>query len=62
MSKKLKPQATETKLKRDLATFKRLPKKTKELMKLKDQDEKTTGPEQAVITRKIEHKARNSRT
>ena len=48
-------------LKRDLATFKRLPEETKELLKLKDQDERTTGTDQLRITRKIEEKARKSR-
>ena len=48
-------------LKRDPATFKRLPEETKELLKLKDQDERTTGTDQLGITRKIEEKARKSR-
>ncbi len=60
MSKKSKEPVTETKHERDQATFERQPENAKELMKLKDQDEKTTGPEQVVITRKIEDKARKS--
>jgi hypothetical protein len=53
MNKKLKPQATERDFGRDLATFERLPDKTKELLKLKQQAEHATGPEQIVITRQI---------
>jgi len=61
MSTKSKPQAAETRLRRDLATFERLPEKTKELMRLKDQDEKTTGPAQVVIAKQIEEKGRKLR-
>lgn len=41
-----------------LAMFGRLPEKTKELLRLKDQQEKTTGPEGVVINRQIHHTAR----
>jgi len=61
MNTKSKPQATETKPERDQATFEKLPEQTKELMKLKDQEEKTTGTEQVVITKQIQDKARKSR-
>jgi len=61
MSTKLKPQATEKDFGRDLATFERLPEKTKELLKLKQQAEHATGPEQIVIARQIAEKARKSR-
>jgi hypothetical protein len=61
MKTKLKPQATEKDFGRDLATFERLPERTKELLKLKEQSEKATGPKQIVITRRIEKKARKSR-
>lgn len=58
MTKKSKPQGTENEPGEDLATFKNLPEKTKKLMKLKDQDEKSTGPEHTEITKKIEEKSR----
>jgi hypothetical protein len=38
-----------------------LPEETKDLMKLKDQDEKATGPEQVEIARQIKDKARKPR-
>ncbi len=57
MSTKPKPQATEKDPGQDLATFERLPEATKELHKLREQGEKTTGPEQVEITRTIEDKA-----
>jgi len=56
-----KPKTGETKLRRDLATFEKLPAEQKELFKLKEQEERTTGPEQAVATKQIEDKARKSR-
>lgn len=59
---KSKPKATEKDVERDLAAHARLPEETKELMKLKDREEKTSGREQAGTTRKIENKARKSRT
>lgn len=61
MSTKPKPQATERDPGPDSATFERLPEETKDLMKLKDQDEKTTGPEQVEITKQIKEKARKPR-
>ena len=57
----MKPQATEKDFGRDSATFERLPERTKELLKLKQQAEKATGPKQIVITRQIKEKARKSR-
>lgn len=54
MSTKSKPQTSKKKTDRDLATFEELPDQTKELMKLKEQDEKTAGPEHVEITKKIE--------
>lgn len=53
MSKKSKTPAIEKKPDHDLETFNQLPEETKELMRLKDRDEKTSGPEQVVIARKI---------
>jgi hypothetical protein len=61
MSKKTTPQATKQKLERDLATFARLPEKTKELMTLKDDLEKTDGPEQTVISQQIEEGVHQSK-
>ena len=62
MNTKLKPQATEKDFGRDLGTFEQLPERTKELLKLKEQAERATGPKQIVITRQHEEKARKSRT
>jgi len=62
MSTKPTPQAAGKKLERDLATFEQLPEETKALMKLKDQDEKTTGPGKVVTSRKIADQARKSRS
>ena len=53
MSKKSKTPATEAQHERDQATFEGLPEKTKELMKLKHRNEKTTGRAQVATTRKI---------
>lgn len=50
-------QTGEKNVGRDLTTFERLPEDKKELMKLKDQEEKTTGPEQVAISRKIDARA-----
>lgn len=61
MSTKSKTQASKKGINRDLATFEKLPEKTKELMKLKAQDEKNTGREQVVTTRKIQEKTRKPR-
>lgn len=60
MSKKPKPQVTKKKTAHDLASFEKLPEQTKKLMKLKDQDEKTTGPDHVVTTRKIQDETRDS--
>lgn len=60
MSTKLKPAATEKKSGRDLATFAQLPKNTKDLLNLKEQAEKTTGPAQVAITKQIEDKDRKA--
>jgi len=56
MSVKPKLLATEKSLGEDLATFEKLPVKTKELMKLEELDEKTTGLDQVAITRQIKNK------
>jgi len=61
MSKKPKPQVSDSQSKRDLATFERLPEKTKELMKLKEQHEKGSAPEQVDTARKIADKSSKSR-
>lgn len=58
MSMKPKPQAAAEAPGEESATFKQLPEKTKELMKLKDQEEKTTGIEQVAITKQIEEEDR----
>jgi hypothetical protein len=42
---------------KDAQAFERLPAKTKELSLLKDQSEKTTGPERVELDRKIRDKA-----
>jgi hypothetical protein len=57
---KSKSQASEKDPGKDLGTFERLPEITKDLLKLQDQAEKATGPEQVVITGQIERKARTS--
>jgi len=57
MSKKSKHQTNETKPEDDLAVFEELPKKTKELMKLKEEQEKTIGSDRGVVTRKIQETA-----
>ncbi|MBE0541076.1 MAG: hypothetical protein IH623_06805 [Verrucomicrobia bacterium] len=58
---KPKPQATENDPGQALATFERLPEETKDLMKLKHQNEKSTGPEQVEIAKQIQEKARKPR-
>ena len=58
MSTKSKPQDVSKVHGKDVATFEQLPKNTKEGMKLKEHDEKTTGSDQVVTTRKIKEKAR----
>ncbi len=54
---KTQPPKTEKNFNKDLKTFEQQPAKTKELSLLKDQAEKTTGPESTVIARKIRAKA-----
>lgn len=49
MSTKPKPKATP-----DSATFNHLPQKTKDLMRMQDQEEKTIGAGQVEITEKID--------
>lgn len=61
MSMKPKPQAAGEAPGEESSTFKQLPEKTKELMKLKAQEEKTTGPEQVAVTKQIEEEDRKSR-
>lgn len=43
---------------KDLETFEGLPTKTKELSRLQDQAEKSTGPEKEAVNKKIEGKSR----
>lgn len=45
-------------LAKDLKTFEKLPVKTKELVLLKDQAEKTTGPESGALDKEIRDKSR----
>jgi hypothetical protein len=61
MSAKSKPTSTRKNLGRDLASHERLPEKTKELLDLAEQAEKTPGPEQVVITDQINEKSRKAR-
>lgn len=42
----------------DLETFEGLPVKTKELSRLQDQAEKSTGQEKEAVNKKIEEKSR----
>ncbi len=56
MSTKSKPEDNDDDLEEDLETFEEMPEKTKDLMKLKKEDEKTTGAEQVEITEEIEEK------
>jgi hypothetical protein len=58
MSKKPKQQITRKSLGQDPALHETLPKQTKELLELKAHPEKAIGPEQLVLTREIEEKAR----
>lgn len=62
MNPKPKHQASEKHSSEDLATFEELPEKTKDLMKLKEQEEKTTGPKHIETTRKIEEKTHKSKS
>jgi hypothetical protein len=51
-------QGTEKDFGPDLKTFERLPAKTKEAVMLKDQAEKTTGPESVALNKTIRDKAK----
>ena len=55
---KPEPQKTEKDFGRDLKTFEQLPDKTKELVTLKDQLEKATGPESVALIQKIRAKSK----
>jgi len=50
---KPEPQKTEKDFGRDLKTFGQLPDKTKELVTLKDQLEKATGPESVALIKRL---------
>lgn len=52
------PPKTKEDSDRDLKTFEDLPAKTKELVVLKDQAEKTTGMERAVVDKLIGEKSK----
>jgi hypothetical protein len=58
MSTKPKTQSNRKKIEHDLAAFEKLSEETKELMQLKEEDEKASGHEQVVTTRKIHDKSR----
>lgn len=60
MNKKTMPQPTETNSESPEVAFENLPEETKELMKLKEGETKTSGPEHAAVTRKIQDKSRES--
>lgn len=53
---KSEPQEPEKNPTKDLKTFEKLPANTKELHLLKDQAEKTSGKERAVLDRLIQKK------
>jgi hypothetical protein len=55
---KPKPPKPEKDPAKDLATFERLPAKTKELSLLQEQAEKSTGPENGVVQKQIREKSR----
>jgi hypothetical protein len=55
---KPKPPTLEKNLGRDLDTFEQLPAKTKELELLQDRAEKTSGPENVAIHKKIRAKSK----
>ncbi len=61
MNKNSKPKVTETKHDLDHKTFEKQPKEKKELMKLEDHHEKTSGPKQIETHRKIKEKSRKLR-
>ena len=55
---KPKPPEGEKDFSQDLKTFEQLPAKTKELVILKDQAEKATGPEGGALNEKIRVKSK----
>lgn len=57
MNAKSKHQATQNKSEQDKDVFRHLPKKTQKLMRLKEQEEKSTGSEQFEIAQEIEDNA-----
>lgn len=58
MNEKPKPQATEKKHESDQSAFEELPEETKDLMKLKERETKTSGSEQVAVTLKIQDKSK----
>ena len=54
---KIDPNRTEKEFDRDMRAFERLPSATKELEVLRDQAEKSTGPENVTLTKIIRNKA-----
>ena len=56
----MKPKPSETKkdLSKDLKTFEQLPAKTKELLLLKNQVEKSTGQESVALNKMIRDKSK----
>lgn len=57
MNEKPKPQTTEKIPESDQTVFEKLPEETKELMKLKEQETKTSGSEKADVAREIQDKS-----
>ncbi|MDZ4743350.1 MAG: hypothetical protein SGI98_08035 [Verrucomicrobiota bacterium] len=55
---KQKPQEPSKDLGKDLKKFERLPVKTKELLILEDQAEKSTGPEKIDLDKKVRDKSK----
>lgn len=53
------PPPTEKDFARDQKTFEQLPARTKELVVLKDQAEKSTGAESVVLTKIIREKSKS---
>lgn len=60
MSTPSKTKTTDKESREDLATFERLPEKSKDLLKLKESEEKSTGPGQVELTQKIKAKGRQT--
>jgi len=58
LSMKQKPQEPSKDLGKDLKKFERLPVKTKELLILEDQAEKSTGPEKIDLDKKVRDKSK----